>query len=65
MDLIAGNAPLSLAGSKLVLEALASGSTAARHAEIAAAIEGSMNSADYREGARAFLEKRKPNFTGR
>ena len=62
---IAGNAPLSLAGSKLVLEALAAGSTAARHAEIAAAIEGSMNSADYREGARAFLEKRKPNFTGR
>jgi enoyl-CoA hydratase/carnithine racemase len=61
----AANAPLSLAGSKLVLEALASGSAAARHAEIAAAIEGSMNSADYREGARAFLEKRKPKFTGR
>jgi enoyl-CoA hydratase/carnithine racemase len=24
-----------------------------------------MNSDDYREGARAFLEKRKPAFTGR
>ena len=62
---IQDNAPLSVAGSKLVLEALAAGSAGTRHAEISAIIERAMDSADYREGARAFLEKRKPAFTGR
>jgi enoyl-CoA hydratase/carnithine racemase len=62
---IADNAPLSLAGCKLVLEALAGGTAAARRSELNAAIQGAMGSADYREGARAFLEKRKPAFTGR
>ncbi|MBK5103253.1 MAG: enoyl-CoA hydratase/isomerase family protein [Burkholderiales bacterium] len=62
---IEANAPLSLAGSKLILECLAAGSVAARGAEISAIIDRAMNSADYREGARAFLEKRKPAFAGR
>jgi enoyl-CoA hydratase/carnithine racemase len=62
---MAANAPLSLAGCKTVLEALAAGDAGHRRAEIAAIIEEAMNSADYREGARAFLEKRKPTFTGR
>lgn len=64
-DQIAANAPISLAGAKLVLESLANGSTTARRAEIAAIIDRSMDSGDVREGARAFLEKRKPVFAGR
>ena len=59
------NAPLSIAGMKLILNALAEDELAARAAAIEAAIARSMDSADYREGARAFLEKRSPRFTGR
>jgi enoyl-CoA hydratase/carnithine racemase len=62
---IVESAPLSLAGSKFVLEALASGSVAAHRLEISAIIDRAMTSADYREGTRAFLEKRKAVFTGR
>ena len=62
---IAQNAPLSANGHKVVLEALASGSAQARQAEIAGHIDRALESADYREAVRAFLEKRKPVFTGR
>jgi enoyl-CoA hydratase/carnithine racemase len=62
---IAENAPLSLSGTKLVLEALAAGAAASRRREISDIIDRAMNSADYREGAQAFLAKRKPSFTGR
>jgi enoyl-CoA hydratase/carnithine racemase len=61
---VAANAPLSLTGAKLILESLANGTTAARRAEIEAIIDRSMNSRDVREGASAFLAKRKPAFTG-
>jgi len=62
---IAQNAPLSVAGSKVVLEALATRTADARHSEIAMHIDRAMASADYREARRAFMEKRKPSFTGR
>lgn len=59
------NAPLSMRGSKFILEACAAGTTDARAGEIAARIEEGIESADYREGRAAFMEKRKPAFTGR
>ena len=62
---IAANAPLSVAGSKIVLEALARGETQARAAEITAVIEGAASSADYREATAAFMEKRPARFQGR
>lgn len=62
---LSNNAPLSIAGAKLVLNALASGKAEARAVEIEATIARAMDSADYREGGAAFAAKRSPRFIGR
>ena len=61
---IAGHAPLALAGMKaMVLRALSARESIA-HADLDAATSRARNSADAREGVRAMLEKRPPQFRG-
>jgi enoyl-CoA hydratase/carnithine racemase len=59
------NAPLAIANSKAILEEYAKASGAPDAARMHAAIERCATSADYVEGRRAFMEKRKPRFVGK
>jgi enoyl-CoA hydratase/carnithine racemase len=59
------NAPLALAGTKAILQELAYGDVERRKEDLEALIRRALDSADYREGAAAFLAKRPPRFTGR
>lgn len=61
---IAGNAPLTIAAAKRAIAALQPALQAGAHQEIAALAARCFDSADYREGRAAFLERRAPVFRG-
>lgn len=61
---IADNAPLSIAGSKAILNAVSDGTAMAQEKELQKLIDAAFESADYGEGVRAFGERRAPRFSG-
>ncbi len=62
---IAGNAPLTLRAAKAAIRAAMQDPARRDRAAVDALVAACQNSADFLEGSRAFMEKRKPRFTGR
>ena len=62
---IADNAPLSVAASKLTINEMLKDESQRDMAAIARMSETCFNSADYKEGRTAFMEKRAPRWVGR
>jgi enoyl-CoA hydratase/carnithine racemase len=61
---LAVNAPLSIAGAKLMLNGLSMGAGALDPTAAQQLIDAASDSEDFREGRRAFAEKRSPRFRG-
>ena len=61
---LSDNAPLSIAGAKHMLNGLSMGAGALDPASAQRLIDEASDSEDFKEGRRAFAEKRSPRFRG-
>jgi enoyl-CoA hydratase/carnithine racemase len=64
-DMIAGNAPLTVESVKFIVGQALGDESRRDMAAIAASVKRCFDSQDYIEGRTAFMEKRKPAFTGK
>jgi enoyl-CoA hydratase len=62
---IAANAPLTVASIKTIVAEALKDESQRDKALCQQVVDRCFNSADYAEGRKAFMEKRKPKFTGR
>jgi len=65
LQTVANNAPQSVRGSKQAISFYRAGFTDERRRQLRDLSREAFESADYKEGTRAFLEKRPPKFQGR
>jgi enoyl-CoA hydratase/carnithine racemase len=65
LETLCGNAPLAIANSKTIIEEYVKSAGEPDQKAMQAAIDRCATSEDYKEGRRAFMEKRKPRFTGK
>lgn len=61
---IAANAPLTLRAAKAAVRLFEQASAQADDTQVAALVSRCFDSDDYREGRQAFMDKRRPQFTG-
>jgi enoyl-CoA hydratase/carnithine racemase len=65
LQVLCANAPLAIANSKTIIEEFVKAEGHPDAAVMHAAMERCAKSADYEEGRKAFMEKRKPRFQGK